>query len=81
MEMLISEFPSILKAKFQTWIRNARNQSLQFPDGFTWDVYNKYYTKKVISYEMVEAGHSLTKFQLEQHKNRLEEMFRSLKSK
>lgn len=84
MEISMSNFPKQLKIKFRTWITNVERKrkqglgdSLLFPLGFTWKVYNQNY-ETVLSHRMASPGQSLTANELRNHQRILEERFRIL---
>ncbi len=84
MEISMSNFPKQLKIKFRTWITNVERKrkqglgdSLLFPSGLTWEVYNQKY-ETVLSYRMANPGQSLTANELRNHQRILEERFRTL---
>jgi hypothetical protein len=84
MEISMSNFPKQLKTKFRTWITNVERKrrqglgdSIQFPKGFMWEVYDQKSTT-VLSYRMATPGQSLTANELRNHQRILEERFRSL---
>ena len=84
MEISMSNFPKQLKTKFRTWITNVERKrkqglgdSLLFPNGFTWEVYNQKY-ETVLSYRIASPGQPLTANELRNHQRILEERFRTL---